>query len=106
MLKSFAKDAGRRFEDLIIGISARTIMADTEEKVNQVMKALSMKRKVINPSTGQPMRCICGTPEEIMTQIQQYADLGASHICIGVQPLDQMNENLSLFWEKVASKLV
>jgi alkanesulfonate monooxygenase SsuD/methylene tetrahydromethanopterin reductase-like flavin-dependent oxidoreductase (luciferase family) len=106
MLKNFVKDAGRRFEDLIIAISARTIIADTEEKVNQAMKALSMKREAINPSTGQPMRCICGTPEEIITQIQEYADLGVSHICIGVQPLDQMNGSLSLFWEKVASKLV
>jgi alkanesulfonate monooxygenase SsuD/methylene tetrahydromethanopterin reductase-like flavin-dependent oxidoreductase (luciferase family) len=101
-LKDHCMVVGRNYHDIELSVLIRCLLVDSYDDLNDVIKA--WKKELENLGDFEKrISAIVGTPEDIITKINKYIDIGITHFIIHFIGL---NENtIRLFDSKVIKKI-
>jgi alkanesulfonate monooxygenase SsuD/methylene tetrahydromethanopterin reductase-like flavin-dependent oxidoreductase (luciferase family) len=102
MLKDHCMIVGRNYHDIERSVLIRCLLVDNYDDLNDVIKAWKKEGENLGDFEKR-ISAIVGTPEDIITKINKYIDIGITHFIIHFIGL---NENtIRLFDSKVIKKI-
>jgi F420-dependent oxidoreductase-like protein len=105
VLKEHCKTIGRDHKEIEKSVLIRVVVADSENKVNQIIRKVKNKDETVEQYLGRTNGKIAvGTPEQVDADLNKYVEHGVTHFILHFMGLDY-GEMLRLFAAKVMKKI-
>jgi alkanesulfonate monooxygenase SsuD/methylene tetrahydromethanopterin reductase-like flavin-dependent oxidoreductase (luciferase family) len=104
ILEDHCRIIGRDFKEIEKSVILKCLIRETENDLDENIKKWKRKEETIE-QFKQRLDCntIIGTPEQVISKLKEYTDLGATHIILHFIALNE--QCLKLFNSKVIKKI-
>jgi len=104
ILKDHCRNIGRDHKEIQYSVVLPCIVSESEEDINQIVARYKRKDKTVKQYIDLLVDGITiGTPEKIISGLNQYVELGVSHFIIQFKGLN--NSILKLFKSQIINKI-
>ncbi len=103
-LRKFLHARRRDPKELTVALATRMVVSSNRCFVKKKLAGMGINPKTFEYTqsvTGKRHKIMAGTPKECAAQLNEYAEEGANHFVINIQPADRVIEGLRIFAEEV-----
>lgn len=103
VLKEHCTTVGRDYEEIEKSVLLRCLIRESDDEINKNIKKWKRKGETIEQFKKRICSNIIGTPEQVVSKLNQYVDLGVTHIILHFIAINE--QCIKLFYRDVIKKM-